>query len=600
MGALIFLLLITTRRIQKQSQLEAAAPVVAEVEELDPLPIIPKLPRLPLTVPNKIEPDPNEPLPPLMMSLTQADVDWEREQWERRQAARRAEHQLQLEAAHREQQRLHQLWQAKLSSARESVANDQEALERLQTEAASLKVELTEAQTLASSHSQQLADVQSQLEEARKLAEQQHATRATLTNAAIAVTQELARAEEDLQRQVGATEIVAYDSMSGTARKPIVIECTEREIRFASEGIVLNPIDLSGFPPEFNPLKAGTEALLNYWARNAEPSEKPYVLLVVRPGGTTAFYVARGLLSEMDHHFGYELVPEDLKLNWPKTDPEAIAECEQAVKTMLAERQRVAAMIGRGMARPEGPLDFVDEQGDFTLPDLEPSSQPRSNLYLDEKWIPPSKRQTFVEKPSLSQEEESPLPVPGRQYTDSVQSRELTQGDQSPSPVSEPMSSLNSLSTTPPVQTLDLAEDAPQLFPTVLSRPISEMKVEAGQDGAESQASSQPVKDPWELPSRRGDIGIERQIVLHLWPERIGIDNEFEIGIPPGTTAEAFQHGLTRAIRQYTDSWQPAPQSFFWKPTLKIVIHPGGNQHVPRIKQLSEQWKVSTRTEQAL
>ena len=577
MGALIFLLLITTRRIQKQAQLEHIDTVVAQYEVPDPLPVIPELPPLPLTVPKTVQDDSDEPLAPLMMPLTKADVDWDKEQWELRQAERRAEFRKRLGDAEAAQAKLDQDWKRKIDESRSALETSRDALATMESSLSVLESNVTANRDHSASYAKQLAEAERQISEVKRFADAQQAERSKLANDAVGATQQIARAEDDLAKQVGATEIVAYDSMSGTARKPIVIECTEREIRFAAEGIALRPEELSGFPPEINPLRAGAEALMTYWGKSSENPDKPYILLVVRRAGTRAFYVARGLLTGMDHHFGYELVPEDMKLNWPKTDPQAIVECETAVRSLLAERERVVARIGRGMARADGPLDFADERGNFSLPDVASSQQSRNNLYLDEKWIPPAKR-TFVERPALNENPSVEEPLPKLSSNRPTTERALEQRNGRP----------------------EDTEEAPQPFPTVLSRPISEAQSDRQHDGKDERGARSAKVDPWQLPSRRGDIGIERQIVMHLWPDRIGIDNEFEISIPDGVSAEFFQRMMTRAVRQYTDSWEQAPQSFFWKPTLKIVVHPGGNQHFSRIKKLSEQWDVSTRIEQAL
>lgn len=56
-----------------------------------------------------------------------------------------------------------------------------------------------------------------------------------------------------------------YAGNSPTRRRPIVIECDEKSVRFASEEISLSARDLTGFKPEYNPVRAGTESLLQYW-----------------------------------------------------------------------------------------------------------------------------------------------------------------------------------------------------------------------------------------------------------------------------------------------------------------------------------------------
>src|SRR5580704_15577248 len=99
---------------------------------------------------------------------------------------------------------------------------------------------------------------------------------------------------------------VAYDGVSGTTRRPILIECADDQIKFPQENITLTSADITGFTSATNPLLAGAEALLEYWLTHSKPDDpKPYVLLVVRPSGTLAYYRARNLLHRMKSPFGY-------------------------------------------------------------------------------------------------------------------------------------------------------------------------------------------------------------------------------------------------------------------------------------------------------
>jgi hypothetical protein len=135
---------------------------------------------------------------------------------------------------------------------------------------------------------------------------------------------------------------LAYDGVSGTTRRPILIECADDQIKFPQENIVLTSADLAGFTTATNPLKAGAEALVDYWSAHSAPNDpKPYVLMVVRPSGTLAYYRARKLLERMRAPFGYELLPEDQKLAAPAPDAQAVTACRQAIAQAIAKRDSV-------------------------------------------------------------------------------------------------------------------------------------------------------------------------------------------------------------------------------------------------------------------
>jgi len=142
---------------------------------------------------------------------------------------------------------------------------------------------------------------------------------------------------------------VPYDGTSGTTRRPILIECTATGIRFAPENVTLSPADVAGFTAGYNPMLAGANALSRYWSvvdgikPDSEGDNAPYVLLIVRPGGTVAYYYARRLLSKLEAPYGYELLDDGKQLDLPVVDPKAKAACQAAVDEVLAERDRFIA-----------------------------------------------------------------------------------------------------------------------------------------------------------------------------------------------------------------------------------------------------------------
>lgn len=139
-------------------------------------------------------------------------------------------------------------------------------------------------------------------------------------------------------------EVIPFEGLRGTARRPIIIECTDKAIRFVSEDIELTPKQLIGFKPDSNPLLAGANQIVQFWANynavqaNPESQPVPYVLLVVRPSGTVGFYLARKFLAGLGADSGYELVEEDLEFSAPESDPRAREMALAAISEMLASR----------------------------------------------------------------------------------------------------------------------------------------------------------------------------------------------------------------------------------------------------------------------
>jgi|GEM_PF-1582603 hypothetical protein len=136
-------------------------------------------------------------------------------------------------------------------------------------------------------------------------------------------------------------KVVPYEGQSGTTRRPILIECTAGIIRFVPEGIELKERDLVGFSVQDNPLLSGVLAAEEYWMKRDQSVgdiNRPYVLIVVRPDGIPAYYGARQLLQNYKQRFGYELVDQDQKLASPQIDPVAQTAIQRAVDENIKKR----------------------------------------------------------------------------------------------------------------------------------------------------------------------------------------------------------------------------------------------------------------------
>lgn len=619
MGALIFLLLVITQKIQKQAQLPVVAIEVPPVEievppELDldrpetsqeePVAEVPS--PLPFPKEEKRVLDDNEPILPLMAGNSVADNEWLAAEWERQQEERWQEWRKKQQAEDNKQQKFNSEWQTKIASLTQSLDEQlQEKKLRLkeQTELIN-KLEQLREQTKTSDT--KLSSTQDELQKAQEALKAAQNKRYQLQAEAAELTKKLARLQEENANAAPETEIVAYDSLNGTARKPILIECRQTEIIFASEGIVLSANELSGFPSEYNPLKAGAEALLKYWQENGEPNQRPYILLVVRPAGTTGFYVARGLLSELEHEFGYELVEFDRKIKWPQTDEGAMEACRAAVNQVMDERDRVAKRLGGLATLYDGPLSYSNQQGEFHLPDARTYDSGDSGSFLgDNKWIPPSRR-----KDSLSQRGEpprsiaKPSPFSGNSVDDlRKQLSQLPREGLTTEKVDPSRQRMLPGQNFQNEQSGQASSTPPPPFNHANAKPLaSEFSQQNPFDQSNSRTSQQPQGQDTagvriNTPRQSGVIGIERETELHLWQDRFHVDEEEPQAIAADISTQTLKQNVTRAVQQVTDRWQAPPKAYFWKPVLKIVIHPGGMLHYARVKEQADSWGIPTRVE---
>ena len=161
----------------------------------------------------------------------------------------------------------------------------------------------------------------------------------------------------DATEQNDQFQVVPFDPQTGTTRRPIFIECSAAGIRFLPEDILITAKDLEGFTTKANPIAAGTGALINYWnainlkQRNPRSEPEPYVLILVRPEGVVAYYVALRMLEPIRTSQGYELIEESTVLKLPDVDSGAKTACQTAVSRLFAERENIARsalMTGSG------------------------------------------------------------------------------------------------------------------------------------------------------------------------------------------------------------------------------------------------------------
>jgi hypothetical protein len=323
MGALIFLLLIITR-------LSADQPV-AEVDPVPQLDIANTVAIAPVYLPPPVDTEPEESEPPAEPKIDVRAVAIAQRQ--REQESLNAQWQAKVEhlsAAHEERLRL-------LSQRQQLNKVASQRAGALQTELKTLEVKLGRMTGELSASSTEDATAKERIELETQIKELKRRMRAAQQSSS-----------EDV------FEVVPFDIITGTSRRPILIECTAKGLRFIPEDITVTPEDLAGFTPAVNPLIVGASALVNYWTawniRQPNPAREPepYVLLLVKPSGTIAYYVAIKMMSDLRQPHGYELIEEDTVLQMPPVDAGAKAACEAAISRLLAERNQAMRQAGSG------------------------------------------------------------------------------------------------------------------------------------------------------------------------------------------------------------------------------------------------------------
>ncbi|MCL2625099.1 MAG: hypothetical protein FWD31_15665 [Planctomycetaceae bacterium] len=130
---------------------------------------------------------------------------------------------------------------------------------------------------------------------------------------------ELQELRENAAHRKSSYAIIPYRGQNATDRRPVYIECRSDSVVIHPEGIVMREDDFITASHPDNPLDALLRAASLYYTENELVSHgtKPYPLIIVRPSGIDAYYAVRESIQSWGEHFGYELVEEDWKLEFP-------------------------------------------------------------------------------------------------------------------------------------------------------------------------------------------------------------------------------------------------------------------------------------------
>jgi hypothetical protein len=642
MGALILLLLVTTRRIRQQSMAEKVIVQQTEVPRATAKPHAPVQPGLSTpvtTVATAASPDPADlPLLPLLAGdpptkshdPTPALLE-ELATLEARQAA------LAGAVAQREQE---------LARLDATTAAHSQALQQQQSAAAEQADEKERLNKLYVRLRQQQDDTEQRADELRKQIQQ--------------TRDQLAEADSKFA-------VIPYDGHSGTTRRPIIIECTADRLTFVSEGISLEATDLNGFPPRYNPLLYVTQALVRYWERQQRSDAdigKPYVMLVVRPGGTTGYYVARGLLAPMGDSFGYELVTDDQQFAWPASDAEAIAICRTIIDKMLAERDSMLEVALRGGAQLG---QYSSGTGQFELAEIERLKNPTREVTINgqkysrepqdfgsltrnadtrgtdgsmstrspddgaapseftrrDRWSEPSG--SSIDSSLGATGDPTDEPAPRGVYT--RQNSAITQADRMTEWLREGTTRLESphegsssrISDVDPFA--DVTETPSAAAPAVpagqpqpsgqsgtfdaaatksgtpeADRPAPQ-RIDFARSGAGGAEPIDQSRPQWGPRSGSGLIGFEKQVRITVTGTQITIGDHSPFHVDKSTSIRDLQRLLAGAINREVHDWGAPPKSFYWVPAIRFAVTPEGRLQHERLRKIIKEWDLQSTAE---
>ena len=241
----------------------------------------------------------------------------------------------------------------------------QQSREKTQRNLADQQLELSHVED----HLRRLREQASQLQLAAEELERQGGARSQQTANSAAELQRLRLAiaaaerarKEDSQAdgdQPATFSVVPYEGPNQTKRRPIYIECRGDQVIIQPEGIVLRESDFELPLGPGNPLAASIRAYGEYLNRAGLTGEttRPYPMLLVRPDGINSYYAARAALTFWGTEFGYELVGEDWKLDFPPAEPPLVEQVQQVIADARIRKEALAIAAPRQFKRPRTAL----------------------------------------------------------------------------------------------------------------------------------------------------------------------------------------------------------------------------------------------------
>lgn len=681
MGALILLLLVMTQRLRSQPRVEET-PVLASVEEVVPEPV---------TLPE----------PPAVEPVNEEELA--------------------------ERRRRREAWLAQLAEIAAQRDRDRAAVEHE-------KRKLTDAEKNLLLAQADLSQVQDQLGAVQAEYQQLNASEKQLLQTQTQLSQQVALTKRnvDLLKQKQAAQpsryaLVPYDGASGTTRRPIYVECTDKGIRILPENETLTPEDLDGFTEGYNPLLAAVQALSRYWSvqhRADESEPEPYVLLLVRPSGSVSYYLARRLLTRLSTPFGYELIDEDWPLDVPTPDPKAKLIAHEAIRDTLQARTEVVATLsgapirsgdtfsarrppsriipeelpagnGDGSGTTNGTSKALGRSGPVaseqrgngtgnspgkTGPQLAriglgsgdgtgQSSDGGGSLYEVQRGngtgnssgksgpqlariglgsadgtgqstsgggslyeVHPGKlggtsttgneipSDELVTQTTAGQAPRGPLPESGGKspsqplppetgdWRNRVPATSAALGGREPQDDRQGAGdSTDELEghSTPRGNPLKQAQAQPGSAPGSSAGASASEPSRPGISFSNGSASGSPAgegtKKQWGYTRGKASIGLEHKLEIHCYADRLLIGpNDSTVPIGEGEKRDELVQRVINAVERSAQGWGRPPANFYWIPSVKFVVFPGGNQHYERLHAPLRKWGLFSTVEYKL
>ena len=443
--------------------------------------------------------------------------------------------------------------ESQLADARLRLGHVEDHARRLRDELARLEAAWADLEKLSSDGGRRRSELQAELER--------------LEAALLDARRLLAEAQQSAGSRRESYAVVPYEGPNQTHRRPIYLECRKDAVVLQPEGIEFSPGDFDGPLGPGNPLDVALRAAREYWLSNKavdpQGSGEPYPLLLVRPDGIEAYYVARAAMRTWGAEFGYELIGENWELAFQQSPDHNLAKVvHSAIDSARIRQQRLAEAAPSHFNGSAGAARPVYRAAPF-----------RGGVVLDEGGAP---------APGSGYRSQRGAEAFARRFGEGSGDRRNSDGGSAGTQATSPIAGEGTAARrpgewVPQASSAGGKEDGNASTNPADSSSVRPLAETRGRDWGLPAAAERSV--PITRPIRV-DL---RQDRLVLVPER-GLGPEKRIELGPATVDAVDE--FVSAIWTHIDSWGIAGRGMYWKPTLKVRVAPGAEQRYHDLKTL--------------
>jgi hypothetical protein len=432
--------------------------------------------------------------------------------------------------------------------------------------------------------------------------------------------------------------VVPFKGENGTYRRPIYIECTERELILQPEGVRLSGDELRSPLGPGNPLATALRAAREHLIRmdpqiGTSRDTEPYPLLLIRPNSHSYPGALEAIIAG-DFEVGMELVESDWKLKFPPADPQLAGVLQQALDQARARQKLLAAAAPRAYkgesmtAAGDFNFDEDDDGGAFSSTDATGGSM-ASRRRGARTYTVPSGRSTQQERSGKADEA-------GRTANDGASNS----GGLAPAPGNGPGGNGAAPGANAPGGNLAASSGAAGTGGTFGSGGGSAPPTPVGDknlvpEGFESQKSasaiagtpappgSRPSDAPagprserergksaenrgkdWALKQKPGEsVPVRRTIRVQVENGQLtiladsGTADAGTVVKMQGDTVETIDE-FVKGVREHIDGWGIAGTGLYWRPVVMLNVAPDGQRRAEDLARLLKNSGLDLRTDE--